>query len=85
MTLAYKLAQKSPESPVLVLSAVEVENGHYQVVFERLTPEFGKRDTVAALTEMNQGIEKLVRAHPEQYQWEYKRYKKRPDSSDRMY
>ena len=62
MTLAYKLAQKSPESPVLVLSAVEVENGHYQVVFERLTPEFGKRDTVAALTEMNQGIEKLVRA-----------------------
>ena len=85
MTLAYKLAQKSPESPVLVLSAVEVENGHYQVIFERLTPEFGKRDTVAALTEMNQGIEKLVRAYPEQYQWEYKRYKKRPDSSARLY
>lgn len=85
MTLAHKLAQKSPESPVLVASAVEVENGQYQVVFERLSSDFGEQDTVPALTQMNLGIERLVRAYPEQYQWEYKRYKKRPDSSQRLY
>jgi KDO2-lipid IV(A) lauroyltransferase len=34
---------------------------------------------------MNAAVERLVRQHPEQYQWEYKRFKKRPDGQPKVY
>ena len=34
---------------------------------------------IESLTQMNALIEQAVRATPEQYQWEYKRFKRRPD------
>ena len=36
----------------------------------------------AALAAMNHAIEDMVRECPEQYQWEYKRFRRQPDDSE---
>ena len=35
-----------------------------------------------SVTAMNQAVEEMVRECPEQYQWEYKRFRRRPDGSE---
>lgn len=42
---------------------------------------YSQDDTVSAAA-MNRTIEQLIRLAPEQYQWEYKRFNKRPDAGE---
>lgn len=42
-------------------------------------------DEVEAVTAMNRTVEQLVAKAPEQYQWEYKRFKTRPEGEARVY
>ncbi len=42
-------------------------------------------DEVQAVTAMNRTVERLVAIAPEQYQWEYKRFKTRPEGEARFY
>lgn len=43
------------------------------------------KDDVEAVTAMNRTVEALVAMAPEQYQWEYKRFKSRPEGENRFY
>jgi KDO2-lipid IV(A) lauroyltransferase len=69
--------------PVLVASAVRVGKG-FQFVGDcepLLEPELTgdrDRDTVALAVRIQQGMERLILRHPEQYFWIHDRYKTRP-------
>lgn len=84
MTLAHKLASKSPKAQVFVAAAVRKSSRQYQVVLEPLAP-FGTLEAADGLAAMNQTIEALVRRYPEQYQWEYKRFQTRPEGQPGPY
>ncbi|WP_086480016.1 lysophospholipid acyltransferase family protein [Oceanospirillum sanctuarii] len=43
------------------------------------------RDDIEAVTAMNRTVEALVAMAPDQYQWEYKRFKSRPEGEKRFY
>lgn len=57
----------------------------YEIV---LSPELGNFPTVnlvADATQLNQCLEKAIRQKPEQYIWQYKRFKTRPEGEKRFY
>lgn len=51
----------------------------FHVYIDEFPDTIHSQDMVAALTAMNQVVETRVRGHPTQYQWGYKRFKRRPN------
>jgi KDO2-lipid IV(A) lauroyltransferase len=75
MTLANKLIQKSGCQPLFAY-AKRIPNG-FHIVIEEPPPDIFDPDEQIATNALSAGIERCVRAVPTQYQWEYKRFKKR--------
>lgn len=86
MTLLPKLAAKTG-AVVLFAYAERLSAGNgYRVVFEPADPDISNKDVELAAAAMNRSVERCVRALPSQYQWEYKRFRKRPDDeTERFY
>lgn len=80
MTLAVKLARRVPEAKVRVMAALRDAPGHYRVVEQPI--DIASLSDEHACQKINNTIEALVQLAPEQYQWEYKRYRGRPDLPD---
>ncbi len=80
MTLACKLAQR-PGIRVFCGYAKRLPTGAgFRAVIRELDL---RRETLdESITAMNQAIEELVRECPEQYQWEYKRFRRQPDNTE---
>lgn len=79
MTLLPKLAART-NALVLFAYAERLPNGQgFNVVFEPAHPDISHDDPVIAATALNRSVEKVVLAIPAQYQWEYKRFRKRPE------
>ncbi len=57
----------------------------YTLDFSCSSPAIDSGDTVQDLTALNQNIERLVRKHPYQYQWTYKRFGRRPHGEGPLY
>jgi KDO2-lipid IV(A) lauroyltransferase len=55
------------------------------MVFTEPGPDILAAEPETAVAELNKAIEYLVRRAPEQYQWEYKRFKRRPEGMARLY
>lgn len=83
MTLAHRLV-RATDPIVLIASALRVGN-QFDITIEELTGSIHSEDTAEALTAMNQSIEALVMKAPEQYQWEYRRFKSPPEGQLRVY
>ncbi len=80
MTLLNSLRLKSA-SRVLMCFAERVPNGwciHFVEPDEMIYAE----DLQQAVNGLNKSVERCVRACPEQYQWEYKRFRKQADNSN---
>ena len=76
--LPYRLAL-STGAEVFIGAAVRVEH-HYEIILRHLKkPLLGEQDKW--LLVMNAEIEALVRQFPNQYQWEYRRFRNAPDGS----
>jgi KDO2-lipid IV(A) lauroyltransferase len=80
MQLTNRLARKT-RAKIIFAYAERLAGGrgyhiHYLPADERIADE----DPVVAATALNQGIESIIRALPEQYQWSYKRFHIQPDS-----
>lgn len=80
MTLAQRLAQHA-NCKVVFAYAKRVSSG-FEIVFVPAPDEIYSADTSIAVSALNAGVERCVRAVPEQYQWEYKRFKKMPDGKN---
>jgi len=83
MTLAHRLISKA-DPIVLIASAMRVDDG-FEIAIEETVVQIHSGDAHEALTAMNQSIEALVMKAPEQYQWEYRRFKSPPEGQDRVY
>lgn len=57
----------------------------FDVYFRRLEEGYDSPDLRTAVTAINRTVEQCVAGAPEQYQWEYKRFKKRPEGEPRIY
>lgn len=84
MTLVHKLIQRTGCTAVFAF-AKRVEDG-FDLIYREAPAEIYSDDQNTSLTALNLGVERLVMEAPEQYQWEYKRFKKvDPQGGERRY
>jgi KDO2-lipid IV(A) lauroyltransferase len=78
MTLVSKLVQKSGARPLMTFAERLNNSEGFRIIIRECEPGLADTDPVAATTALNQSVENCVREIPEQYQWEYKRFRRRP-------
>ena len=74
MTLVHKLIQRT-QCRVVMGYVQRVPNG-FKVIFQPPEESIYSKDELQSLNGLNLSVENCVRAIPEQYQWEYKRFKR---------
>lgn len=57
----------------------------YEIILSPALQDFPSEDTVADATRLNACLEAAIRRKPEQYIWQYKRFKTRPEGEKRFY
>ncbi len=87
MTLLNKLQQKTGAEVVVACAIRDKQNNKNGFVIKFTAPEPGiyAEHMSDALVGMNRSIEKAATKHPEQYQWEYKRFKRQPEGVAKVY
>ena len=86
MTLACRLQQKTGARIVLGFARREPGIKHgFTIVFKAPESEAYAEHILTALAGMNRSVEALMAGVPEQYQWEYKRFKRQPEGRQRPY
>ena len=84
-TLIRKLAKRTGAT-VIMASALRINHsGKFRLVFTAVPETICADDELLALSVLNQTVEQCVALAPEQYQWEYKRFKKQPAGSRKYY
>jgi len=81
--LVSRLAQKTGAE--IVCAVVERTADGFEVHLLPPHQDVYSSDLNTSVTAVNASVEKCVRLMPAQYQWEYKRFKHRPEGEDRMY
>lgn len=76
MTLVHRLVKRT--KPRLLMGAALRVPGGFKVVIEPLAQAPYLESPEAGATAMNQSLEAFIAQAPEQYQWEYKRFKRTP-------
>jgi len=80
MTLACKLAQR-PGVRSFCGYAVRLPGGAgFRMVVQEI--DLQKENLEESISAMNSAIEGMIAQHPEQYHWEYKRFRRQPDDSE---
>jgi len=77
-TLAFRLARATGAVPLLLFCERLSWGRGFRLWIEPLPPI--PDDDTAAATRLNQALEVLIRRHPEQYLWRYRRYKRPGDA-----
>jgi len=78
------LAKKTP-AYLLCCYAKRLEDGNYGVVLKPARQDIRHEDPVVAATALNQSIEDCILDCPEQYQWNYKRFRVQPEGRSSFY
>lgn len=83
ITLVHSLYQRSGAKILMVFCARKGSGFELHV----LKPDEAiyDSDPQVSVAALNRGIEQLVQIAPEQYQWEYKRFKQRPPGEEKIY
>ena len=85
ITAPARLAKKTGVA-VLAVGYYRRENGKgYCINIATMPENYPTGDAMVDATLLNTLLEKMVRAHPDQYLWQYKRFKTRPNSEPRFY
>lgn len=84
VSLVHGLATKT-NARLLMVNAIRLPGGAGFDVRFRDANAVNTPDQRESLTAMNRLIEEAVREAPEQYQWEYKRFKRRPEGKADFY
>ncbi|MBA1147957.1 LpxL/LpxP family Kdo(2)-lipid IV(A) lauroyl/palmitoleoyl acyltransferase [Ectothiorhodospiraceae bacterium WFHF3C12] len=85
ITALTRLARMSGAAVVPLQFYADTRDGSYRVVFEPAWTDFPSGDEAADARRMNEFIERAVRAHPEQYLWIHRRFKRQPDPATYLY
>jgi len=85
MTLLPKLAKKT-NAVVLYTYAQRLEDSSgFKLIFREASKDLAAMELEPATAQMNSDVEKLIRETPHQYQWTYKRFKRRPEGEKSIY
>lgn len=85
MVLLSRIAQKT-STPVISCWAERLpQHKGYRIHFSETSEELGNKDLAVALRAMNEEVEKMIRQNPTQYQWSYKRFRRRPENEPPFY
>ncbi len=85
MTLAYRLIQRTGARVVFGHSLRLPEYRGFQIRFTEAHDGLYTADEAQCLLAINSRIEEIVSQQPDQYQWEYKRFKQAPDKDTDRY
>jgi len=82
MTLISKLAARTGAA-VFCGFAQRLPGGRgFRAVFQRAEEDIFSTDAETSVASLNRSVEKAITLAPSQYQWEYKRFRRRPDNSE---
>lgn len=81
--LVARLIQKCGARAICV-TVPRIDDG-FMVRFTEVDRRLYDEDIVSSLTGLNASVEACVRKDPEQYQWEYRRFKVRPEGAAPIY
>lgn len=85
-TLTSKLVNGRRPIRALLLYARRLPGAEgWDIVFRAADPRLRDPDPSESLAALNRSVENLIRECPEQYQWTYKRFKRRPEGMPRVY
>lgn len=84
MTLGSKLIRRSGARAVCAYCK-RLPGGRYELVFRPVDEAIYEADLTTSLAGLNRSVEACVRECPEQYQWEYRRFKFLTDYRRRYY
>jgi len=85
MPLLPKLAKKT-NAVVLYTYAQRLEDSSgFKLIFRESSKNLANMELEPATAQMNLDVEKLIRETPHQYQWTYKRFKRRPEGEKSIY
>ena len=84
MTLATNLIRRTKAKAVCSYCK-RLPGGKFEMVFRPVDEAIYDADCSTALAALNKSVERCVMACPEQYQWEYKRFKMMPNLQKRDY
>ncbi|OUS32360.1 hypothetical protein A9Q99_00800 [Gammaproteobacteria bacterium 45_16_T64] len=82
--IASKMIQKT-DATALGLYCLRQSNGRYKIIFKAVDPTIYSTNLLESVTGMNRSIEAFIADAPEQYQWEYRRFSKRPNKEPKLY
>lgn len=85
MTLASKLAARTNAVVLFIFTKRLPKGSGFELICLPADAEIAEADTQVATAALNRSVEQCVRLAPEQYQWEYKRFRKRPDGEPSFY
>ncbi len=83
MTLVHSLTRRT--GAAVVVGFARRVRGGFVLEFTRPDTDLVSPEEVTAVTALNRAVETLVNLAPEQYQWEYKRFKRRPEGCEPLY
>jgi len=83
MTLTHNLLHRS-DSQAIFCCALR-EKGGWRLHFVPAEQAIYSADQAVSLEAMNAGVESIAALAPEQYQWEYKRFRAQPEGSPAIY
>ena len=81
MTLVHKFVAKTGAQLALG-SSIRRKDGRFDIRIENAEFEYSDLSAEDFNQAMNRQIEAIVERNPEQYQWNYKRFKRQPDNSN---
>ncbi|MEH6557655.1 MAG: lysophospholipid acyltransferase family protein [Oceanicoccus sp.] len=84
-TMTFNLLSRTGARAVMAYAKRIEGTGDFIMVIEPAPEGIYSSDVQVSLSAMNAGIERCVMAAPEQYQWEYKRFKRQPDGDKKFY
>ncbi len=83
-TLTSRLARKTG-ARIVTAVVLRRADGLFEVRFARPDPGVYSRDVEQSVAAVNRTVEACAGEWPEQYQWEYKRFRKRPSGEEKLY
>lgn len=83
--LVSKLIEKTGARALCVFAKRLPEGRGFDLCIRAVDPELYNPDLAVSVAALNRSVERCVQEAPEQYQWEYKRFKKRPNGEARFY
>lgn len=83
--LPHKMIQATQCNVIYAFAERLPEAQGFDIHFHAALPEQFSTDPLASTAAMNKSIEQLIAVAPEQYQWTYKRFKRRPNDEPNPY